>query len=229
MTLEVTSPKIEQHLVEIPCGSRRLMGILRIPADAKGAVIFAHGSESGRLSPRNQFVARVLENNHIATLLIDLLEEREEDDREKVFDIPLLATRLQAAADWLAQQPECRLLPVGYFGASTGAGAALVAAARRPDSVKAIVSRGGRPDLADDDLPAVRAPTLLIVGGRDEEVLELNRRAAAQLNCPLQIIVVPGATHLFPERGALERVARAASEWFVQKLTRAPASATEAT
>jgi putative phosphoribosyl transferase len=226
MTLQATNSEIEERLVEVPCGARRLIGILRIPVGAKGAVVFAHGSGSGRLSPRNQYVARVLERNGMATLLIDLLEEQEEDDREKVFDIPLLATRLQAAADWLVRQPACSVLPIGYFGASTGAGGALVAAARRPDAVKAIVSRGGRPDLAEDDLPAVRAPTLLIVGGYDEEVLELNRQAAAQLNCPHQIVVIPGATHLFPEMGALEQVAQLASEWFLQHLaaTRGPAT-----
>jgi putative phosphoribosyl transferase len=215
---QATCPKSYEQEVEIPCGSRRLIGILCVPAEANGAIIFAHGSGSGRLSPRNQFVARVLNQNGMATLLIDLLEEQEEEDREKVFDIPLLATRLQAAADWLTGHSDYGRLPMGYFGASTGAATALVAAARRPESVKAIVSRGGRPDLAADSLPCVRAPTLLIVGSRDEEVLHLNREAVAQLRCPRQLVVVPGATHLFPERGALEHVARSASEWFLGHL-----------
>ena len=162
----------------------------------------------------NQFVARSLQAAGIGTLLMDLLEEDEEDDREKVFDIELLAERLQSATDWLRGQPDTRSCRLGYFGASTGAAAALVAAARRPQGVAAIVSRGGRPDLAADDLPCVKAPTLLIVGGNDDVVITLNEKALALLRCPKQMIVIPGATHLFPEPGALEEVAGLASEWF---------------
>ena len=204
--------------VEIVCGRRRLPGIVGVPEDAGGVVVFAHGSGSGRLSPRNQFVAKSLENARLATVLADLLEEDEADDREKVFDIELLAERLQAVADFVGQLPAVAGLPLGYFGASTGAGAALLAAAERPDSVAAIVSRGGRPDLAYGALAAVRAPTLLIVGGRDEVVLQLNQQAAAQLSCPHELVVVPGATHLFPEPGALEQVARLAAGWFTRYL-----------
>lgn len=206
--------------VEIVCGQRRSAGILRVPPTASGTVVFAHGSGSGRFSPRNQFVARELEKAELATLLIDLLEEDESEDRRKVFDIPLLAERLQTAADWAMQQPELGSLKLGYFGASTGAGAALVAAARRPDDVSAIVSRGGRPDLAGQHLPAVRAPTLLIVGGDDDLVIGLNEQAAQQLNCEHQLVVVPGATHLFEEPGALEDVARLAVDWFGKYLAK---------
>jgi putative phosphoribosyl transferase len=207
-----------ERVVEIPAGRRRVRGILSLPGAAVGVVAFAHGSGSGRFSPRNQFVAGVLRKAGIATLLIDLLEEDEADDRRKVFDIELLATRLQAASDWLGQHPETASLRLGYFGASTGAGAALVAAARAPEAVHAVVSRGGRPDLAYDDLPAVTAPTLLIVGGSDEEVLELNRGALAMLKCPKELVVVPGATHLFEEPGTLEEVARLATQWFLRHL-----------
>ena len=191
-----------------------------MPHGAAAAVIFAHGSGSGRLSPRNQYVAQVLQDARLGTLLIDLLEESEADDRAKVFDIALLADRLNAAAAWLSGRPETGNLRLGYFGASTGAGAALVAAAQAPGSISAIVSRGGRPDLARDSLPRVTAPTLLIVGGNDEQVLELNRGAYEQLGCLRRLIVVPRASHLFPEPGALEEVARLAREWFFQYLTR---------
>jgi putative phosphoribosyl transferase len=184
-----------------------------------GAVIaFAHGSGSGRFSPRNQYVARVLQEAGMATLLIDLLEEDEAEDRLKVFDIELLADRLRAAAAWLGRDPDSRALRLGYFGASTGAAAALVAAARQPEAVGAVVSRGGRPDLASAELPDVTAPTLLIVGSLDEQVLELNRQALALLRCTKQLVVVPGATHLFEEPGALEDVARLAARWFLQHL-----------
>ena len=185
---------------------------------ATAVIVFAHGSGSGRLSPRNQFVARVLQQAGLATLLIDLLEEDEASDRANVFDIGLLAGRLQAAAVWLAGQAETASLRLGYFGASTGAAAALSAAAQVAPSIAAIVSRGGRPDLALDALPRVTAPCLLIVGGNDQQVLELNRQAFEQLGCPRQLVVVPGATHLFPEPGALEEVARLAKEWFLQYL-----------
>ena len=200
--------------VEIPCGNRRLSGFLCVPPLAQGAVVFSHGSGSGRHSPRNQFVARVLQESGLATLLVDLLEEEEADDRKKVFDIPLLANRLQAAADWLGIHLPCRELPLGYFGASTGAAAALVAAAQQPTSVEAIVSRGGRPDLAAGYLREVAAPTLLIVGGQDDVVLQLNRQAAKQFDCHHQLVVIPGATHLFPEPGALDEVASLAARWF---------------
>jgi putative phosphoribosyl transferase len=209
---------ITEHQVEIPSGRRRLNGILRVPRGAAGVVAFAHGSGSGRFSPRNQFVARVLQEAGLATLLLDLLEEEEAEDRDKVFDIELLAERLQSAADWLSREPETASLRLGYFGASTGAGAALVAAARKPAAVGAVVSRGGRPDLARDDLAAVQAPTLLIVGGHDDVVIELNEQALRLLRCPKQLVIVPGATHLFEEPGTLEEVARLAKEWFVRYL-----------
>ena len=213
-----TTTKRMERQVEIPCGRRRLSGILRVPPGAEGVVTFAHGSCSGRFSPRNQFVARALEEGGLATLLLDLLEEEEADDRQKVFDIELLAERLQSAADWLNQEQETGALRLGYFGASTGAGAALVAAARNPAAVGAVVSRGGRPDLAKDYLSAVQAPTLLIVGGNDDVVIELNEQALRRLRCPKQLVIVPGATHLFEEPGTLEEVARLAKEWFVQNL-----------
>ncbi len=213
-----TTRSHEDRAVTIFAGTRRLPGTLTIPAEATAVVAFAHGSGSGRFSPRNQYVAGVLQEAGLATLLLDLLEEPESQDRHKVFDIELLAGRLQAAAEWLAREPETQALRLGYFGASTGAAAALVAAARRPEAVGAVVSRGGRPDLAWDDLPAVDAPTLLIVGGHDEEVLELNRQALARLGCPKELVVIPGATHLFPEPGALEEVARLAGRWFNRHL-----------
>jgi putative phosphoribosyl transferase len=212
-------PSVVEHDVTIAVGGRTLRGTLRLPNGADAAIIFAHGSGSGRLSPRNQYVAQVLQDAGLGTLLIDLLEESEADDRSKVFDIALLAGRLQAATVWLSGGPETRNLRLGYFGASTGAGAALVAAAQAPESVGAIVSRGGRPDLARDALPRVTAPTLLIVGGNDEQVLELNRAAYERLDCPRQLDVIPGASHLFPEPGALEEVARLAREWFLHYLT----------
>lgn len=210
--------------VEIPAGRQRLNGFLHVPAAPAGVVAFAHGSGSGRFSPRNQFVARVLQEAGLATLLLDLLEAEEADDRKKVFDIDLLADRLQSAADWLSQEPHTRGLRLGYFGASTGAGAALVAAARNPARVGAVVSRGGRPDLAHAHLAAVQAPTLLIVGGDDDVVVELNGQALRLLHCPRQMVVIPGATHLFEEPGTLEEVARLAQEWFLRYL--APPAAT---
>jgi putative phosphoribosyl transferase len=188
-------------------------------------VLFAHGSGSGRHSPRNQFVARALHPAGQGTLLIDLLEEEEAEDRDNVFDIGLLAGRLGSAADWLALEAATKNLPLGLFGASTGAAAALVAAANRPDQVRAVVSRGGRPDLAWNELPAVRAPTLLIVGGFDHGVIELNERALARLRCPKEMVVIPGATHLFPEPGALEEVARLAGDWFNRHLAGKSAAA----
>jgi len=217
MVTTSTKP-IERH-VEIPSGRHNLNGILRIPRNTSGVVAFAHGSGSGRFSPRNQFVARVLEKGGLATLLLDLLEEDEAADREKVFDIELLAERLQSAADWLGRLPETNAFRLGYFGASTGAGAALVAAARNPAAAHAVVSRGGRPDLAHSYLPDVKAPTLLIVGGNDDMVIELNEQALRLLRCPKQMVIVRGATHLFEEPGALEEVAHLAMEWFVPRLT----------
>lgn len=205
---------ISQTEVQIPANGHQLKGVLSLPAGCKSVVVFAHGSGSGRFSPRNQFVAGALQSAGIGTFLMDLLEEHEEDDREKVFDIELLAERLQNAADWLRCQSETQKCRFGYFGASTGAAAALVAAARRPEDIYAVVSRGGRPDLAADDLSRVKAPTLLIVGGNDDVVIALNEEAQALLRCPKQLVVVPGASHLFPEPGALEEVARLASEWF---------------
>jgi putative phosphoribosyl transferase len=192
----------------------RLDGDLVLPARALGLVLFAHGSGSSRLSVRNREVARVLKHHRLGTLLFDLLDNEEAGDRALVFDIPLLGSRLTQAIDWAGSQPALAPLPIGLFGASTGAAAALVAAARRPGVVAAVVSRGGRPDLAMDELPAVQAPTLLIVGAEDREVLELNRAAARALRCPWQIELVPRATHLFQEAGALERVAALAAAWF---------------
>jgi putative phosphoribosyl transferase len=203
----------------VPSDRHRLEGILTVPPGAKGVVVFAHGSGSGRFSPRNQFVAESLQKEGVGTLLLDLLDEEEAENRRKVFDIELLAYRLQSAADWLRDEPETHDLRLGYFGASTGAAAALVAAARYPAPVRAVVSRGGRPDLARDDLPAVRTPTLLIVGGNDEKVRQLNEQALHSLRCPKGLVVIPGATHLFPEPGALEEVARLAKEWFGRHLT----------
>ena len=208
--------KRRERLVEVKAGAVRLKGILGLPASMAGVVLFAHGSGSGRLSPRNTFVAHMLQDGGLATLLIDLLEEREEDDRRKVFDIDLLADRLLAATEWLAQEPLTRGLQFGYFGASTGAGAALQAAARAPSSVAAVVSRGGRPDLAAPYLPQVKAPTLLIVGGHDSPVIQMNDEALALLSCPKELVIVPGATHLFEEPGTLEEVAVLARRWFLR-------------
>jgi putative phosphoribosyl transferase len=213
--------------VVLPSGGRGLWGLLNVPSGAGGVVAFAHGSDRGRFSPRNQFVARVLQEAGLATLLLDLLRQGEAEDRDKVFDIELLSGRLQDAAAWLRREPATRGLRLGYFGASTGAGAALVAAARAPDAVHAVVSRGGRPDLAREDLARVRAPTLLIVGGNDDVVVGLNHRALAQLGGPRQMVVIPGATHLFPESGALEEVARLAADWFIRHLVQAGASPRE--
>jgi len=214
-----TGTKEMECQVEIPSGKRMLSGILYVPPSAEGVVVFAHGSGSGRFSPRNQLVARVLQEAGLGTLLLDLLEEDEAED-QRVFDIQLLAERLQNTADWLRREPETSLLRLGYFGASTGTGAALVAAAREPAAVGAVVSRGGRPDLATAFLPAVQAPTLLIVGGDDDVVVELNEQALRLLRCHKELVIIPGATHLFPELGALEEVARFAKEWFARYLTR---------
>lgn len=208
----------ETRRVAIAVDGRLIRGDLDAPARPTGLVVFAHGSGSGRLSPRNRAVAATLRECGLATLLIDLLDEDEAQDRSCVFDIDLLASRLEVAAARQVETAPTRGLPVGYFGASTGAAAALRAAARHPEGVGAVVSRGGRPDLAWDDLPSVIAPTLLIVGGRDSEVLELNRRAYERLYCEKRLVVVPGATHLFPEPGALEEAAARAADWFRRHL-----------
>jgi dienelactone hydrolase len=202
--------------VSVPVGDAVLQGDLIVPEEAAGVVLFAHGSGSGRFSPRNRRVAATLTEAGIATLLVDLLTPEEEEvdrlTRAHRFDIGLLARRLTAAIDWL--RGHAASLPIGLFGASTGAAAALVAAAERPGDVAAVVSRGGRPDLAGNALLRVRAPTLLIVGGADEQVLELNRRALELLPGEKQLVIVPGATHLFEEPGALDEVARLAADWF---------------
>jgi predicted phosphoribosyltransferase/dienelactone hydrolase len=212
-------PDLDEEEVAIPAGRRIVRGTLSRPRGAAAVVVFAHGSGSGRFSPRNQSVARVLQESGLATLLLDLLEEDEARDRSMVFDIERLADRLAAAADWLRARPETAGLRLGYFGASTGAGAALLAAGRDPDSVGAVVSRGGRPDLARDALPRVTAPTLMIVGSNDEIVLELNREAFDQLSGIRQLDIVAGAGHLFEEPGTLEEVSRLAREWFLHYLT----------
>lgn len=205
--------------VVLPGPAPGLPGELRVPAGASGLVLFAHGSGSGRHSPRNQIVASVLNSAGLATLLFDLLSPAEEQDRRNVFDVDLIGSRLAGATRWARTQPSLAALPLGYFGASTGAAAALWAAAEPGLGVAAIVSRGGRPDLAGPRLGAVRAPTLLVVGGNDEVVLDLNRRAALGLRCEHRIVIVPGATHVFPEPGALEAVAELAQEWFTEHLT----------
>jgi putative phosphoribosyl transferase len=211
-----------EELVRVPAGSVTLEGNLTLPDQSRGVVLFAHGSGSSRHSPRNRYVARLLNEAKLATLLIDLLTLHEEviDARtaQLRFDIDLLAERLVDATDWLTQFPDTKDLRIGYFGASTGAAAALAAAALRPDVVGAIVSRGGRPDLAGAALMRVRAPTLLIVGEDDVQVIELNRAALAQLRCEKQLGVVPGATHLFEEPGALDVVAQLARDWFERHL-----------
>lgn len=200
-----------------------LEGVLGQPEASTGIVLFAHGSGSGRFSPRNNFVARALRDAGFATLLFDLLTEEEAQDRANVFDIPLLAERLSMATAWTKQHADTASLPIGYFGASTGAAATLVAAASAAGSISAIVSRGGRPDLAGDALRRVTAPTLLIVGGADVTVLRLNRAALAKLHCEKHLAVVPNATHLFEEPGALETVVDLAGGWFAQHLTKGAA------
>jgi putative phosphoribosyl transferase len=211
-----------ESTVTVDTGDAELEGTLTVPADASGVVLFAHGSGSSRHSPRNRFVANELRQARLATLLTDLLTPEEEaiDARTAKlrFDIDLLARRVTAATDWLADQDATRGLPIGLFGASTGAAAALVAAAERPELVRAVVSRGGRPDLAGDVLGRVRAPTLLVVGGDDVEVLRLNEQARDQLTAENELQVVPGATHLFEEAGALEQVAALARDWLERHL-----------
>ncbi|MFF7490037.1 dienelactone hydrolase family protein [Streptomyces luteogriseus] len=213
---------MNSRTVTLPAGDADLTGDLALPPGARAVVLFAHGSGSSRHSPRNREVAAGLRAAGLGTLLIDLLTEEEEHQdavtAELRFDIPLLGRRLVAALDWLAREPATSDLPVVLFGASTGAGAALVAAARRPDRVRAVVSRGGRPDLAGDALDAVRAPVLLIVGGRDTHVLRLNEEAARRLPVPPTLHLVPGATHLFEEPGALDQVTEAARQWCDERI-----------
>jgi len=208
--------------VQVDAGSARLVGDLEVPAGAAGVVVFAHGSGSGRHSPRNRFVAEQLRAGGLATLLFDLLTAEEQavdvETGQLRFDVEMLAGRLVAATEWLVVHPAARGLQIGYFGASTGATAALIAAAERPDLVGAVVSRGGRPDLAGLALPRVRAPTLLIVGGSDYPVISWNRDALSFMSCERSLEVVPGATHLFEETGALDTVARLARDWFTRYL-----------
>jgi putative phosphoribosyl transferase len=227
LSTERTGATMHQREWELrvrPAGA--IHGDLTVPEGAVGVVVFAHGSGSSRRSPRNGEVAAHLQRLGLATLLFDLLTEAEEvadrRDGHLRFDIELLADRLELAVAAVAGDPTTQQLPVGLFGASTGAAAALVAAGRRPESVAAVVSRGGRPDLAGTALDAVQAPTLLVVGGRDPVVLDLNEKAAARLRCPHQLVVVPGATHLFEEPGALEEVARLAGSWFTTHLASRP-------
>ncbi len=222
-----------ERTVFIPAGGVTLTGDLAIPKGATGIVLFVHGSGSSRFSPRNRFVAHALQGRGLATLLFDLLTAGEEAVDQRTahlrFDIALLVGRLVAVTDWVGKVAETRLLPLGYFGASTGAAAALVAAARQPEKVGAVVSRGGRPDLAGKALGYVHAPTLLIVGGNDEQVIGMNREALAELRgATKKLVIVPGASHLFEERGALEEVAQLAGEWFLEHLAGADKQLVEA-
>lgn len=209
-------PDIEQP-VRVDAAGVTLDGDLAVSPGARAVVVFAHGSGSGRHSPRNRYVAGALQRAGYATLLMDLLSPTEEQEdlrtRELRFDIPLLAARLTGAVDWLADNADTSGLPMATFGASTGAAAALITAADRPEAVRAVISRGGRPDLAGGALGRIHAPTLLVVGGHDPTVLKLNQQAAEQLTCPVRLAVVPGATHLFEERGALDEVVRLAIGW----------------
>jgi len=223
-TNETEAREEAESAVRISAPPVVLEGSLALPARARGVVLFAHGSGSSRLSPRNRYVAEVLHRGGIGTLLFDLLtpEEEELDERSAQlrFDIPFLANRLIAATDWILAQPESRLLALGYFGASTGGGAALAAAAERPRVVAAVVSRGGRPDLAGEALARVQAATLLIVGGEDAPVIRMNQNALRELHCKKRLKIVPGATHLFEEPGTLEAVARLARDWFAAHFER---------
>ena len=214
----MVSESAHQLFVHIPADVVTLEGTLTIPAGAHGVVVFAHGSGSSRHSPRNTFVAQVLQAAGLGTLLFDLLTREEDATYETRFDIDLLTRRLEAATHWLLQQPQTETLSIGYFGASTGAAAALQAAAALDPSIGAVVSRGGRPDLAQAALAHVQAPTVLIVGGEDHVVIDLNRQAYARLRGEKQLVIVPGATHLFEEPGALPEVARLASQWFIRHL-----------
>jgi len=210
----------QQIAVRIPIGSVVVEGNLTIPSGAKSIVLFAHGSGSSRFSTRNQYVAKVFNAQKIGTLLFDLLtDEEDQEDLETAeyrFNINLLANRLVGATEWLKQDVQTKNLAIGYFGASTGAAAALVAAAKLPKDIAAVVSRGGRPDLAANYLPNVVAPTLLLVGGLDTEVIELNRRAMEQMSSEKKLVIIPGATHLFEEPGKLEEVAKLSTDWFLR-------------
>jgi putative phosphoribosyl transferase len=212
----------EERMVKIPAGNATIEGSLVIPLGAKGIVLFAHGSGSGRFSPRNQYVAKVLNQAGIATLLIDLLTKQEEEEDLQTgqfrFDINLLAQRLIGATEWLRKNPRTKNLAFGYFGASTGAAAALIAAAKLPEYVKAVVSRGGRPDLALDYIPKVKAPTLFIVGGNDTVVIDMNKKAMKNFSAGKKLEILPGASHLFEETGKLEEVAKLAASWFSKYL-----------
>jgi len=216
-TITVEPDRIHK-VVHIPVNGVELEGELVIPAVAQGVVLFAHGSGSSRHSPRNNFVAEVLRNAGSGTLLIDLLTRQEDATYETRFDIDLLTWRLERATQWLMEQPHSKSLDIGYFGASTGAAAALSAAATFGPTIGAVVSRGGRPDLAREALAQVKSPTLLIVGGLDDVVIDLNRKAYRQLDSEKQLVIVPGATHLFEEPGALRDVARLAADWFTRYL-----------
>ena len=217
---------MQAQTLRVPADGTILNAEIAIPVEAHGMVVFAHGSGSSRHSPRNQFVARVLQQSDFGTLLMDLLTEKEEaldlQSREMRFDISLLAKRLSAAVNWVSSQPSFKHLPIGLFGASTGAAAALVTAADRPDLVKSVVSRGGRPDLGGESLTRVKAPTMLIVGGYDDAVLALNEQAKARMPGEAVLKIVPRATHLFEEPGALAQVADLAAEWFWRTLREKP-------
>lgn len=212
---------VQERSIQILLGQADLVGDLAVPEHATGLIMFAHGSGSSRLSPRNRYVADILNGSGLATLLVDLLTTQEEhidlQTGEFRFNIGLLAERLIGLTDWQSAHPDLSALSLGYFGASTGSAAALIAAAARPQCVRAIVSRGGRPDLAASSLPRVQAPTLLIVGGDDAPVIELNQQAFEVLQCDKKFDIVPGATHLFEEPGALETVARLAADWYRQQ------------
>ena len=213
---------VEHATVSIPAGEVVLQGDLSMPLKPKGVVLFAHGSGSSRHSPRNRYVAEALNEHSLGTLLVDLLTAEEEQEDEVTarlrFDIDLLTRRLVAITDWLATLPQVRGHEIGLFGASTGAAAALMTAAERPNLIKAVVSRGGRPDLAGSTASLVRAPTLLIVGGNDTPVIQMNRDAMALMNCKTELQIIPGATHLFEERGTLAQVASLAADWFTTHL-----------
>lgn len=203
-----------EKIIQIPINSIKLEGMLVIPEGAKGLVIFAHGAGSSRLSPRNNFVAKEIQEVGLGTLLFDLLTEEEDETYENRFDIPLLAERLKTVTDWIKKQKETKGLNIGYFGSSTGAAAAIIGAADIGSEIKAVVSRGGRPDLAGDSLPKLDSPTLLLVGGNDDVVIGLNQEAYDQMTCEKDLKIIPGATHLFEEPGTLEEVASLAAKWF---------------
>lgn len=230
MMKDATTHNKDQRQVKIQVGPIELEGILAIPENACGVVLFAHGSGSSRFSPRNQRVARTLGDSGIGTLLMDLLTAQEEvvdlQTRHLRFDIELLAGRVTGAAQWLRNEETTRSFPIGYFGSSTGAAAALVAAARHPEGVAAVVSRGGRPDLADDALAEVCAATLLIVGGLDAMVIAMNRQAMARMRCQKKLVIVPGATHLFEEPGKLEEVAELTADWLKRYFSQARSAKT---